>query len=67
MRSARCQYESMIPCVLGGWALPRENVVSAVLYEEGVATHSSILAFENLHGQRSLAGYSPWGQRVRHN
>ena len=56
MRSARCQYESMIPCVLGGWALPRENVVSAVLYEEGVATHSSILAFENPHGQRSLAG-----------
>ena len=49
MRSGRCQYESMIPCVLGGWALPRENVVSAVLYEEGVATHSSILAFENPH------------------
>ena len=22
---------------------------------------------ENLHGQRSLAGYSPWGRRVRHN
>ena len=26
--------------------------------EEGMATHSSI---ENPHGQRSLAGYSPWG------
>ena len=22
---------------------------------------------ENRHGQRSLAGYSPWGHRVRHN
>ena len=28
--------------------------------EEGRATHSSILAWE-FHGQRSLAGYSPWG------
>ena len=22
---------------------------------------------EKYHGQRSLAGYSPWGHRVRHN
>ena len=28
--------------------------------EEGIATHSSILAWR-AHGQRSLAGYSPWG------
>ena len=28
--------------------------------EEEMATHSSILAWEN-HRQRSLAGYSPWG------
>ena len=28
--------------------------------EKGLATHSSILAWETL-GQRSLAGYSPWG------
>ena len=28
--------------------------------EEGMATHSSILPGES-HGQRSLAGYSPWG------
>ena len=28
--------------------------------EEGMATHSSILAGES-HGQRSLVGYSPWG------
>ena len=34
--------------------------------EEGMATHSSILAWE-IPGQRSLAGYSPWGCRVGHN
>ena len=28
--------------------------------EEEIATHSGILAWES-HGQRSLAGYSPWG------
>ena len=27
-----------------------------------MATHSSILAGES-HGQRSLAGYSPWGHK----
>ena len=30
--------------------------------EEGMATHSSVLAWE-IHGQRSLAGYSPWGPK----
>ena len=30
--------------------------------EEEMATHSSILAGES-HGQRSLAGYSPWGHK----
>ena len=30
--------------------------------EEGRATHSSILTRKS-HGQRSLAGYSPWGRR----
>ena len=29
------------------------------ILEEGMATHSSIRAMENPHGQRSLAGYSP--------
>ena len=29
--------------------------------EEGMATHSSILALENPQGQRSLVGSSPWG------
>ena len=38
--------------------------------EKGMATHSSILAWEipgKSHGQRSLVGYSPWGHRIRHN
>ena len=30
--------------------------------EEEMVTHSSILAWE-IHGQRSLAGYSPWGHK----
>ena len=30
--------------------------------EEGMATYSSILAWET-HGQRSLAGYSSWGRK----
>jgi len=29
--------------------------------EEGMTTHSSILAWRILMEQRSLAGYSPWG------
>ena len=29
--------------------------------EEGTATHASILAWR-IQGQRSLAGYSPWGR-----
>ena len=34
--------------------------------EEGLATHSSTLAWRIPHGQRSLAGCSPWGHRVGH-
>ena len=30
--------------------------------EKGTATHSSILSKKS-HGQRSLAGYSPWGHQ----
>ena len=30
--------------------------------EKGMAIHSSILPGES-HGQRSLAGYSPWGHK----
>ena len=31
--------------------------------EEGMATHSSILGVGESHGQRSLAGYGPWGHK----
>ena len=34
--------------------------------EKELATHSSIRPWKT-HGHRSLAGYSPWGHRVRHN
>ena len=35
--------------------------------EKEMATHSNILAWE-IHGQKSLVGYSPWGlRRVRYN
>ena len=29
--------------------------------EQGMATHSSILAWKNSHEQRNLEGYTPWG------
>ena len=31
--------------------------------EEGMATNSSILAWRIPYGQRSLAGYGPWGHK----
>ena len=31
--------------------------------EKEMATHSSILAWNTPHGQRSLVGYSPWGHK----
>ena len=31
--------------------------------EEGMANHSSILAWRNPHGQRSLVGHSPQGHK----
>ena len=39
------------------WSLGEEDPL-----EKEMATHSSILAWE-IHGQRSLAGYSPWGRK----
>ena len=38
------------------WSLGWEDPL-----EEGMATHSSILAWRIPYGQRSLEGYSPWG------
>ena len=34
--------------------------------EKEMATHPSMLAWK-IHGQRSLAGYNPWGRRVGHD
>ena len=34
--------------------------------EEGTATHSVFLPGES-HGERSLAGYSPWSRKVGHD
>ena len=31
--------------------------------EKEMATQSSIFAWEELHGQKSPAGYSPWGHK----
>ena len=39
------------------WVLGWEDTL-----EKEMATHSSILA-EKSHGQRNLAGYSPWGRK----
>ena len=35
--------------------------------EKEMAIHSSIFSPGESYGQRSLAGYSPWGHRVRHD
>ena len=37
------------------WSLGQEDPL-----EKGMATHSNVVPGES-HGQRSLAGYSPWG------
>ena len=49
--------------MLGMWV---QSLVWEDPLEKGMATHSSILPGK-FHGQRSLAGYSPWGhKRVEH-
>ena len=35
--------------------------------EEGMATHSSILAWRIPMDREAWPGYSPWGRRVGHN
>ena len=43
-------------------SIPRSGRGQEEALEEEMATHSSILAWES-HGQRSMAGYSPWGPK----
>ena len=43
----------------------QETQVQSLGWEDkGMATHSSVLAQE-IHGQKSLAGYSPWDHQKR--
>jgi len=47
------------------WAQQGRNEAAramAVQYEEGTATHSSILAWR-IPRQKSLVSYSPWGRK----
>ena len=46
--------------ILGLWvrSLSQEDTL-----EEGMATQSSILVPGESYGQRSLAGYNPWGRK----
>ena len=46
------------------WDLGRshKNLNNSTSLEEETASHSSILAGAS-HGQRSLAGYGPWGSK----
>ena len=37
-------------------------LVKKVLWRRKMAAHFSIIAWR-IHGQRSLVGYSPWGQK----
>ena len=48
--------------VAKNFCLPVQSLGWEDLLEKEMATHSSILAGKS-HGQRSLAGYSPWGHR----
>ena len=50
----------MVKCVSTMWETWVPSLGWEVSLEKGKATHSSILACR-IHGQRSLAGYTPWG------
>ena len=63
MASLVAQSVKNLPAMWETWvqSLNREDPL-----EKGKATPSSIRAWE-IPGERSLAGYSPWGRRVRHD
>ena len=52
----------MIKNVLAMWETQVQSLGWEDPLEEGMATHSNILAWR-IHGQWSLAGYSPWGHK----
>ena len=49
----------MLKCLPAMWETQVQSLGWEDSLEKDMATHSSILAGES-HGQRSLAGYSPW-------
>ena len=49
-----------LPAMQETWV---QSLGCEVPLKKEMATHSSILAWK-IHGQMSLAGYSPWGYRV---
>ena len=51
--------ESACPCRRGRF----NPWVGKIPLEDKTATHSSLLAWENPHGQRSLGGYRPWDRK----
>ena len=53
----------MSNCVL--FSQEFDSIHHYISLEQELATHSSTLAWE-FHGQRSLAGYSPWGRKELH-
>ena len=57
--SLAAQMVKNLPAVLENWfqSLGKEDPLV-----KGMATHF-IFLFEEFHGQRSLAGYSPWGSK----
>ena len=44
------------------WQTQVQSLGQGESLEKEMATHSSILAWRN-HGQRSVAGYRPWGHK----
>ena len=50
----------MVKCLPTTWETRDQSLGWEDLLEKRMATHSSILAWR-IHGQRSLAGFGPWG------
>ena len=50
----------VVTCVTDNFAFIKSKYVTFM--EKEMGTHSSILAWK-FHGQRGLAGYSPWGHK----
>ena len=51
-----------VKCLPMMWDTRVQILSQEDLLEQEMATHSSILAWKSI-GQRSLAGYSPWGRK----